>query len=119
MLETISVAKPKLLKTLKENKAKHVGEYDDAVAVYREKAEKALRKQAIAIRDGVTLAQHVDNLPIPKSFEKEYDHAIAMVEWETRPEIELDESSFKSFILDEWHWHGQFVGSTAAYNSIR
>ena len=116
MLETVKVDRDKLLTTLQENKAKHVDEYNDAIAEYRKQAEKALRKRAIEIRDGETLRKEIDDLPAPLSFVKDYDRAIAMVEWSTESELELDEHAFRAWVLDEWNWRSQFAGTTSVYN---
>jgi len=116
MLDTVKVDREKLLGTLQENKAKHVAEYDEAVEEYRKQAEKALRKRAIEIRDGETLKKEIDDLPAPTSFAKDYDRAIAMVEWSTEEQLELDEQAFRAWVLDEWNWRGQFAGTTSIYN---
>jgi NOL1/NOP2/fmu family ribosome biogenesis protein len=116
MLESVKVDKGKLMSTLQENRGKHVAEYTTAVEQYRVEAEKALRKRALAIRDGETLKTGID-LPEPKSFEADYDRAIAMVDWSTESVIELDEQDFRAFVLDEWNWRGQFAGTTSIYNN--
>lgn len=117
MLQEVKVDREKLLGTLRENKAKHVAEYESAVEAYRDKAEKALRKRAIEIRDGKTLRKEVDDLPEPRSFVADYDRAIAMVEWSEEGQIVLEEQDFRAFVLDEWNWRGQFAGTTALYNA--
>ena len=117
MMNNIKVDKAKLLETLKENRAKHLAEYTEAVDGYREQAEKALRKRAIEIRDKKTLHTVIDDLPIPRSYVTDYDRAISMVDWSEDSVIELDPSDFASFVLDEWGWRGQFVGTTSMYNS--
>ena len=117
MLAEVRVDRAKLLETLKENKAKHVAEYDSAVEKYREAAEKALRKRAIEIRDGKTLRKEVEDLPEPRSFAGEYDRAIAMVDWSEDEQLSLDEQDFRAFVLDEWNWRGQFAAATSTYNN--
>lgn len=115
MLNQVKVERDRLLSTLQENRAKHVEEYTTAVEQYRVEAEKALRKRALEVRDGKTLKTAID-LPEPRSFEEEYDRAIAMVEWSTEPQIELDEQDFRAFVLDEWNWRGHFAATTSLYN---
>ena len=117
MLDTVKVDRGKLLETLKENKARHVAEYDEAVVEYRKAAEKALRKRAIEIRDGETLKKEVDGLPAPLSFADDYDRAIAMTEWSESETLDLDEHTFRSWVLDEWNWRVQFAGTTSLYNA--
>ncbi len=115
MIDSVTVDRDDLLVTLKENKAKHVAEYDEAVTEYRAKAEKDLRKRAIAIRDGETLSTSFD-LPEPRSFEGDYDRAIAMVEWSTPDTLDLDSDTFAAYVLDEWAWGRQFAAATSLYN---
>lgn len=116
MLANVKVDPNKLLDTLRENRAKHQTEYDTAVAAYREKAEKALRKRALDVRDGKTLSVQITNLPEPKSFADDYDRAIEMILWSKDDEIVLTERDFRAFVLDEWEWNHAFLAATSIYN---
>lgn len=117
MLENVKVDKDRLLATLEENREAHIEEYNTAVAVFREEAVKALRALAkeVAKEDG-ELKTNVE-MPIPVSYEKEYDNAIAMVEWSQDDEITLEAHDFKAFVLDEWGWRGHFAAATSHYNA--
>lgn len=115
MLEQVKVEKAKLLETLQANRDKHVEAYNSAVANYRAEAVQALLRRVDELQGFKTLKLHF-NLPEPRSFEEDYDRAIAMVEWSTEDEIILSEYDFRAFVLDQWNWREQFTTSTMHYN---
>lgn len=140
----INVNKEKLLTTLKENRVKHVAEYNEALANYREqfvaKVENAVKnarasltkeakkltdkvnnmtdKEILEQRSCVILLPHVMiEMPVPTSYEKHYDTIIAMFEVEELATVELSGTEFTCFILDEWDWSVSFKTVTTMYNS--
>lgn len=139
---TVIVDRVKLLEQLAANKEKHVREYHEAVAGYKEmakeKLQRAYEKAKVSLEDnvkkglekidgfdpendsyGVTTlidAVYVD-LPIPKNYEDEYDAAIDMVNWDTRAELELTHAEFQCFVRDVWDWTSDFFGVTSIYNT--
>lgn len=141
----INVDKQKLLTTLIENRAKHVAEYNEALANYRAqfvaKVEQAVKdaratltKEAKKLTDKVTsmtdkeileqrscvvLLPHVMiEMPVPVSYEKQYNTIISMFEIEELNTVELSGAEFTCFILDEWDWSVSFKHVTSMYNSL-
>lgn len=120
MLGTVTVEKGALLQKLQENKRKHIAEYEEAFQVFRDQliAECEMRARqirAVAKFEDLPPAPTFFQLTVPKSYESEYNRAIAMVEWSTDDEIELSSSDFSAFVLDEWDWKNGFAQSVAAY----
>lgn len=140
---TVVINKERLLTQLLANKEKHVREYEEALAGYKEMASQKLREAyedaKVALEKNLTKglakldefdpdddefssyltlveARHV-NLPVPQNYEEEYESAIQMVQWDTRPELELTHAEFNCFILDKWDWTSDFFSTTAIYNS--
>lgn len=113
-MDTMQVDKQQLIDTLTENRGNHIKAYEEAIKVYRVKAEKALRARASEIRDGKTVDPGI-GLTIPENYESQYNDAITRLEWTVGDTVELSRSEFRQFILDEWGWSNLFAASTRAY----
>ena len=57
------------------------------------------------------------HLPKPVSYEKEYDKAIMMIEYEIREEIEISNQDFSKYFQDEWSWKENFFLNTELYKN--
>lgn len=122
-MQDVQINRQDLLAVLKDNRAKHKAEYEEAHAKWEEKAldrltkwlkttEKELDKVSKKIAKGKVLTQplhEVDKYPLaklpePQSYEKDYNNAIAQVEMDSRDEITLDINTFRQWVQDEWAW---------------
>jgi hypothetical protein len=54
----------------------------------------------------------------PMDQTRDYDRVISMLEMSTEEEIELNHSDFAAYVLDDWAWKRQWVGTNAAYTQI-
>ena len=109
------LTKINLLVVLKENRAKHQNTYNEALVGYREKLLEILNKMIVDIKDE-KLTSHTIDLIIPKSYVKSYDECIKMLEFSSPfGDIELDESDFRHFVLDNWEWSREFSYSNSTY----
>ena len=138
---TVTVDRLKLLDTLKTNRETHQREYRESVAGYRQAAIKELERQlAKAVRlvqengsiirmkiekfdpddpldDLVTVISSISfNLEVPKDHTKSYDVAIEMATWEVSETIELTQSQFQCFVMDDWEWKREFEGLNKTYS---
>ena len=138
---TVTVNRMKLLETLKANRDQHQKAYRESVAGYREAATEALKKQVAkarkAIEDNaamiatkierfdpedplsnqvVVLRQTSFTLEVPKDHTKSYDVAIEMAEWEVSENIELTQSQFQCFVMDDWDWKQSFEHLNRSYS---
>lgn len=95
----INVNKDNLIVKIKENKAKHIEEYEKAVVAYKEEALKQLAKQTKRVEEGALNAQL--DLITPVNNEENYDAILAMFRWEENDVVELDQNEFKEYVLDE------------------
>jgi hypothetical protein len=96
---TITVDKSKLIDIIKENKAKHIIAYEEAVIAYRKEAKKQLKEQTAALKKG-----RLDikiNLIQPKNEAAEYDKLITMFEWEVNDQVILSQGEFNEYVHDE------------------
>lgn len=138
----VHVSREKLLATLKSNREKHIKDYEEAMAGYKEQAMASLEKAVEAARSGIEknyleakrkieafdpndAGTNIDymvlvkeaclRLPLPVCYSKAYDSAIATTEWDEREVLELTHAQFECFVRDIWDWSEEFVGVTSIY----
>ena len=140
---TVEVDRLRLIEKLKENREKHIQEFEQAMAGFkenvREKIEeefaKAAKKLERAQTEKLALLEDTPkeeiagvfgrvclldnlylNLEAPRNYSKEYDAAIGIAEWEVAETMKLTHAEFTCFILDEWDWKSQFDRVTKMYS---
>lgn len=141
---TIEVDRKKLVATLKENRKKHVEDYQVSISGYRVmaieklksgyeaakvKLEKNLKKGIASLEefdpanpsaasDYLTLVEGIQvSLKVPRSYANEYDTAIDMAEWDVRDTLELTHAEFQCFVRDEWTWTTDFLVTNSTYRA--
>lgn len=117
MLTEVTVKKDLLLAKLKDNLLIHKKIAQEAREGYIKKTQEVLQEKLNEANEGkfVHLSFH---LPEPQDHSKEYEQTIAMIEWDTRTELTLDQREFKSYILDEWSWDRNSLVTNALYSSF-
>jgi hypothetical protein len=113
-MKTVKIKVSDLLKHLKTNRAIHAKDYEEAMLGYRKAILDELKAKQIVACQNLDISHHLNTIR-PKSFEKDYDSIIAMLEWTTDKEVELDPVQFKQYVQDEWNWKQEFATSTAIY----
>lgn len=140
---SVEVNREKLIKKLIANRKKHLEEYQEAVAGYKEEAIRKLNngyeKAKQKLEDNLAVAkmkieQFNENNPrassdylvlvegqqvelkVPRNYSKEYDAAIDMAQWDERETLELTHAEFQCFVRDEWAWTNEFTSISAIYN---
>lgn len=114
-MDTIKVKKEELLSKLKENRTNHRQMFETAQKGYKEMVIEELEKQLDNARKGKTVNTNI-HLVAPKDQTKDYDRAIAMLEMDATGDlVELDQSEFSNYVLDDWSWKQQFTLSNSAY----
>ena len=137
----VTVDRLNLIVKLKENRNKHVSEYNEALAGYVEAANSKLdeaydlakkkikanfelakekikrfdkdycKSGYIVLLEGITV-----ELKTPQCFSEQYDTAISMFEWEVNATVEITHAEFKCFVEDKWDWTDGFMTISAMYN---
>lgn len=140
---TVTVDRQQLIETLKKNREKHQKDYQDSLDGYKEDASAELAKQVqiaqkkIAdneemlknrinnfdpnepLSDALTvLSSVVLKLKAPRDHTRSYDVAISMAEWEVSETVELTQSQFQCFVLDDWDWTAEFNAINATYSKL-
>jgi len=108
------ITKREILEVLAENRKKHKEEYDEAIIVYEEKAIAKLQDKIDRIKLGKLPTLSI-TLPQPMQFLKEYDKVYKMISMSTDDEIELSETEFSQYVLDDWQWKDQWAATNSFY----
>jgi hypothetical protein len=113
-MDRIKVRKAELLTKMEANRAAHRATFEDALYGYRKEVIEQLEKMLTEARTGRRVRRVIDLIE-PMDQTKDYDRVIAMLQMSTDEVIELDEQNFACYVLDDWHWKGQFAASTTSY----
>lgn len=138
----IEVSVKRLLEQLRENRVKHVSDYEEAMASYKERrrekvieataaAHDALKKseskhlqmlqdmtdeEILREPDVLQLARAVTvDLQVPHNYVEVYDEAIASLEWEQNDTIVITMAEFNCLVRDHWDWKVEFTRVTQLY----
>lgn len=95
----IKIKKKELITKLRENKEKHIKDYNEAVVAYKKKAQEELVKSQKRLNEGALDIKIVLVTPVNKS--EEYDKIIEMFNWEVEELISLSQGEFNEYIHDE------------------
>ena len=119
-MRSVKINKKELLLIVRENKQKHVKEYNESVEDYKSAAVKVAAEHVELAKTGeLSKIAKIKAMPsAPVSYEKEYDRAIRMLELSVEKEIEVEEDVFNQLVLDEWAWKHQFVASASLYKTL-
>jgi hypothetical protein len=114
-MKPIKVNKDQLVAALQENRSKHHAIFEEALEGYKIEAIRQLSRHLDRIRKGQPKRVYI-SIPQPEDHTSDYDTAIQMMAWSVDDVIELDEQSFKSYVLDDWTWKRQFLASNSFYS---
>lgn len=113
-MSKVTVVKEELLNSMRDNRNKHREVFLKAQVGYRTAAIEELDRMLAEAREGKRIRRVVE-LVEPQEHTKDYDRVIKMLEMSTADEVVITEQQFSQYVLDEWGWMQQFVGSTARY----
>lgn len=120
----VKVRKSKLLEKIKVNREKHIKEYKEACAGYKEAALakvtevfEELREKIADLKEGrvIELAMIQFSLDVPRSFEDHYDRAIGMLEMSVEDELQITADEYSQYVMDKWQWKQEFTTTTSNY----
>ena len=112
----VTVRVQELLSTLRDNRAQHRREHEDAVRGWIAKAKDMLGKARTEFSSDPPKEALFLALERPKSHDEAYKQAIEMFEMHTGETIEIDAQVYRCYILDEWEWTGHFKALSASYS---
>lgn len=107
----VKVDRGDLLKDVKANKERHVKEYEQAVTDYADATKRCIQDLHRMIKKDPTGFSHheaFNNLHKPRSYEREYEKVIRILECSVDEEVTISFEQHERWVLDEWHWKGDF-----------
>lgn len=111
--------KAELVERIQKNRDNHRQVFDLAMEGYLQQAKDKLNYAVKEIgRSRVPNFYALVELPVPEDHTKDYDAVLAMLAMSVANEIEMSESDFRSYVLDEWRWKSQFIGTASNYTVI-
>ena len=105
-MNSVRIDKHRLLGTVQENREKHRQVFEEAQVGYREMVIKELDAMLQEARGGKRIRRRVE-LDEPVDQTHDYDRVIAMLEMSVDEVVELDETAFANYVLDDWDWTGR------------
>ena len=116
-MRSVKMNKTELLEIVRQNKTKHVTEYEEAVVDYKALAVKVAKDNLKLANSGdLEKIKETKSMPTPPtSYENDYQRAIRMLELSVEDIIELEDDVFNQLVLDEWSWKRHFTVSNATY----
>lgn len=114
-MNPIKVRTSDLKEKVEENRKAHRAIFDEAVEGYLSKSLELLEAHIEQIKSGKMVRIQV-SLAYPEDHTVDYDRVLAMLEMSLEDEIEIDETTFASYVMDDWQWKRQFLTSNSAYS---
>jgi hypothetical protein len=118
-MQTVKIRKDDLLVVVKKNREEHRKIFLEACDGYRKEAVEVLDRMLADAKAGKRVEQFI-GLEEPVDQTKDYDRVIRMLEMSTDDVITLTQGEFSNYVLDDWSWKQQFMGTNIKYvNSNR
>lgn len=118
-MNSVKINRAELLLIVLTNKEKHVREFDEAVADYKNAVVKIAEENlALAKTGNLDEISRMKTVPSrPNSYETSYTRAIRMLQLSVDSEIELTTHDFDQLVLDEWQWKASFSTAKSTYKN--
>jgi hypothetical protein len=116
-MQSVKIKTKELLAHLKKNRTNHQKEYQELMVDYRAAVVEALKKNLKTAQKGEDV-DHTIRVTKPVDYTSSYDETIAMLEWTTEPEVELERHEFVQYVQDEWGWKQAFTATKSAYGKL-
>jgi len=117
-MDSVAVNKDKLLKTLRKNRKSHLIFYIKAIEGYRKQSIKRLEKELVAAKAGKPF-RGTTQLKKPESYTSDYDRAIKMLEWCVDDEVNISDTDYDCYVLDNWRWKKDWMTSNTGYTRTK
>lgn len=119
---TIKMDRKQLLEAVKDQKWKHVHEYNEAMQGWRTKLQDACRK----VHDDIATPSTCEKMcsfprelsglmRVPEEHRQDFDTTISMLEAATDSVIELDQETYERIVLGKFSWREAFSVTNALY----
>lgn len=114
-MQKIKVKKAELLEVLEKNRNAHNGIFREAQDGFRKLVIAELEKRLELARKGKKFDLYM-RLPEPEDHTRDYERIISMLKMDLNDTVELSETDYSQYVLDDWEWKRQFLGTNRAYS---
>jgi hypothetical protein len=114
-MHSVKIKRNELLEIVRQNKEKHVKEFNEAVEDFKKAVVKVSEENIALVNEGKIELKATPHKPV--SYETSYTRAIRMLELSVDTEIELDLHDFDQLVQDEWQWKQTFSTMNSTYKS--
>lgn len=116
-MRSVKIKTKELLEVLRENRAQHIIDFDEAFAAYTEVATQQLEEAAKLARESSTITRNPIKAVEPHSYEDSYNTAIRMLEMSDDKVVELTMAEFSQYVEDKWAWKESFTLTSSMYKA--
>lgn len=113
-MKSVTVKRTDLLDAIRANRDTHRDEFEKGLAGYKARLLEELEQRVTDLRAGRQIEQYI-HLPIPEDHTRDYDAVIRMLEMEVAETVEIDQRTFAQYVMDDWAWKEQWVGTMSNY----
>lgn len=105
-----------LIESVQKNRDAHRAIFEEALEGYKKKAIDTLEAHMERVRRGDVYSLRV-SYPEPVDHTRDYNRLLKMLELTVDDQIEITETQFAQYILDDWDWKRQFITTNSAYSA--
>ena len=115
--QSVTVERQRLLTALTEGRARHLREYEEAMADYCKAVEKFLTDALRRVKIDCDFDDVVCRFQKPDCFVKEYERIIEMVKFSVDDKFTIDGDAFRAYFMGEWVWRQNFELTASSLKS--
>jgi len=115
-MQTVTISKDELLKKIIVNRDSHRAQFLAALEAYRLEAIEVLEEAVEDAKAGRRIMKATELIE-PMDMTKEYNKVIMMLEMSIDEDIELTNTEFQNYVMDDWSWSGAATLSNSAYTA--
>lgn len=109
-MREVTVKVQELLAIIERNREGHRNLFLEAQKEYREQVIQVLERNLQLAREGrpVPVSFHFN---VPQDHTRDYDRVITMLRMHQGETIDIEETEFSQYVMDDWKWKNQFLSN--------
>jgi hypothetical protein len=116
-LDTVRVKKDDVLSALQANREEHRQIFEEAIKNWKDQVIIRLEEMVEKAKKDINEVVLSVGLVRPQDHTKDYNRAIKMLEMSQDDELELTQSDFAQFVMDDWGWQRDFLTTSSNYSA--